>query len=48
MTKSSAIDTHEITDATAWRCLALSERTSCVAFLEVGVDAPGDPAAPPS
>ena len=28
MTNSSAIDTQEITDATAWRCLALSERTS--------------------
>ena len=28
MTKSRATDTHEITEATAWRCLALSVRTS--------------------
>ena len=28
MTNSSAIDTQEITEATAWRCLALSVRTS--------------------
>ena len=28
ITNSTAIDTHEITEATAWRYLALSERTS--------------------
>ena len=28
MTNKIAIDTQEITDATAWRCLSLSERTS--------------------
>ena len=28
MTNSIATDTHEITDATAWRCLVLSERTN--------------------
>ena len=28
MTKIRATDTQEITEATAWRCLALSERTS--------------------
>ncbi len=36
--KSTATDTHEITEATACRCLALSERTSASLSWILGVD----------
>ena len=35
---AATIDTQEITDATAWRCLALSERTSASLSRNVGVE----------
>ena len=47
-TNSSAIDTQEITEATAWRCLALSVRTSWSLSLVFGVDAPDDSSSAPA
>ena len=42
ITNRIATDTHEITDATAWRCLVLSERTSWSLSSILRVDAPDD------
>ena len=46
-TNSRATDTQEITEATAWRCFALSDAHQLVAFPVLGVDAPDDPVGAP-
>ncbi len=43
ITDAATIDTQEMTDATAWRCLVALRAHQRVAFREAGVDAPGDP-----